>query len=42
MAGGLHKAAIRLLRSLRREDRASGISTPRLSALSVIVFSVPL
>ena len=42
MAAGLHKAAIRLLRNLRKEDRASGISPPRLSALSVIVFSGPL
>ena len=42
MAGALHKAAIRLLRNLRKEDRASGISPPRLSALSVIVFAGPL
>lgn len=38
----LHSAAIRLLRMLRREDEASGLSAPRLSALSVIVFAGPL
>jgi DNA-binding MarR family transcriptional regulator len=38
MATGLHSAAIRLLRMLRKEDQASGISGPRLSALSVLVF----
>ena len=42
MATDLHRAAIRLLRGLRREDRAAGISPPRLSALSVIVFAGPL
>lgn len=41
-ADRLHSAAIRLLRRLRAEDRASGLSGPRLSALSVIVFSGPL
>lgn len=38
MAAGLHAGAIRLLRLLRREDQSSGISGPRLSALSVLVF----
>ena len=38
----LHAAAIQLLRSVRVEDRASGLSGPRLSALSVIVFGGPL
>src|SRR4029450_13854585 len=38
MATGLHGAAVRLLRMLRKEDQASGISGPRLSALSVLVF----
>lgn len=38
----LHSAAIRLLRSLRREDDGSGLSAPRLSALSVIAFGGPL
>ena len=42
MATGLHAGAIRLLRMLRREDQASGISAPRLSALSVIVFAGPM
>ena len=37
-----HSAAIRLLRAVRVEDRASGLSGPRLSALSVIVFGGPL
>jgi DNA-binding MarR family transcriptional regulator len=37
----LHRAAIRLLRSLRSEDEASGLSAPRLSALSVLVFAGP-
>jgi DNA-binding MarR family transcriptional regulator len=38
----LHAAAIRLLRMLRREPDSSGLSAPRLSALSVIVFGGPL
>ena len=42
IAARLHKAAIRLLRLARREDDASGLSAPRLSALSVIVFAGPL
>jgi DNA-binding MarR family transcriptional regulator len=42
MASGLHSAAIRVLRMVRREDRHSGISPPRLSALSVLVFAGPL
>jgi len=42
MATGLHAASIRLLRLLRREDQEAGISGPRLSALSVIVFAGPL
>ena len=37
-ADRLHSVAIHLLRRLRREDDASGLSAPRLSALSVIVF----
>jgi|SRR5215217_3909065 len=41
-AARLHSAAIRLLRLVRREDDASGLSAPRLSALSVIVFAGPL
>lgn len=42
MASGLHSAAIRLLRMVRREDRSTGISPPRLSALSVLVFAGPM
>ena len=38
IAARLHTASIRLLRTLRREDDGSGLSAPRLSALSVIVF----
>jgi DNA-binding MarR family transcriptional regulator len=42
VADQLHSAAIHLLRQLRREDDASGISAPRLSALSVVVFGGPV
>jgi DNA-binding MarR family transcriptional regulator len=42
VADRLHSAAIHLLRRLRQEDPASGLSAPRLSALSVIVFAGPL
>src|SRR4051795_9796132 len=42
LADQLHSAAIHLLRRLRTEDTASGLSAPRLSALSVIVFGGPL
>jgi DNA-binding MarR family transcriptional regulator len=42
MASSLHSAAIRLLRMVRREDKHSGISPPRLSALSVLVFGGPM
>lgn len=42
VADRLHSAAIHLLRRLRSEDAASGLSAPRLSALSVIVFAGPL
>ncbi|MEA3029736.1 MAG: hypothetical protein QOJ53_1789 [Sphingomonadales bacterium] len=38
----LHATAIRLLRTLRREDDGSGLSAPRLSALSVIVYGGPM
>jgi len=41
-ADRLHSAAIHLLRRLRREDSKSGLSAPRLSALSVVVFGGPL
>lgn len=42
VADRLHSAAIHLLRRLRQEDRSTGLSAPRLSALSVIVFAGPL
>jgi DNA-binding MarR family transcriptional regulator len=42
VAERLHSAAIHLLRRLRREDDASGLTAPRLSALSVIVYGGPL
>lgn len=42
MADRLHSLAIHLLRSLRNQDRESGVTGPRLSALSVIVFQGPL
>lgn len=41
-AARLHSAAIRLLRLARRQDDASGLSAPRLSALSVVVFAGPM
>lgn len=41
-ADRLHSLAIGLLRRLRREDDAAGLSAPRLSALSVVVFGGPL
>src|SRR3954470_3293405 len=42
LADRLHSAAIHLLRRLRREDDASGLPAPQLSALSVIVFGGPV
>lgn len=42
VAARLHSASIRLLRTLRREDDGSGLSAPRLSALSVVVFGGPV
>ncbi len=42
VADRLHSTAIHLLRRLRREDDALGLSAARLSALSVIVFGGPL
>jgi DNA-binding MarR family transcriptional regulator len=41
-ADRLHSAAIRLLRRLRRSDADTGLSAPRLSALSVVVFRGPI
>lgn len=42
VADRLHSTAIHLLRRLRTEDDASGLTAPRLSALSVVVFGGPL
>jgi DNA-binding MarR family transcriptional regulator len=42
LADQLHSAAIHLLRTLRKQDDASGLSAPRLSALSVVVFGGPI
>jgi DNA-binding MarR family transcriptional regulator len=42
VADRLHSLAIHLLRRLRRVDVASGLSGPRLSALSVVVFGGPV
>jgi DNA-binding MarR family transcriptional regulator len=42
VADRLHSAAIHLLRQVRREDAATGLSAARLSALSVVVFGGPL
>lgn len=41
LADRLHSAAIHLLRRLRTEDTASGLTAPRASALSVLVFGGP-
>lgn len=41
-ADRLHSVAIHFLRGLRRVDRETGLSGPRLSALSVIVFRAPI
>ncbi len=41
VADGLHRAAIHLLRQVRREDPVSGLSPARISALSVLVFGGP-
>jgi DNA-binding MarR family transcriptional regulator len=42
LADALHSAAIHVLRYLRTEDDALGLSAPKLSALSVLVFHGPL
>lgn len=42
LADRWHSLAIRLLRGLRREDLQAGLTGPRLSALSVIVFGGPI
>jgi DNA-binding MarR family transcriptional regulator len=42
IADRLHSAAIHLLRRVRAEDVATGLSGPQASALSVIVFRGPI
>lgn len=42
LADRWHGLAIHLLRRLRREDVKAGLTGPRLSALSVIVFAGPV
>ena len=42
VADHVHSSAIRLLRALRRQDDKWGLSAPRLSALSVVVFGGPI
>jgi DNA-binding MarR family transcriptional regulator len=42
LADRLHSSAIHLLRRLRGQDAAAGLSAPRLSALSVIVYAGPI
>jgi len=42
VADAVHSAAIRVLRFLRTEDDALGLSAPKLSALSVLVFRGPV
>lgn len=42
LADRWHSLAIHLLRGLRREDLQAGLTGPRLSALSVIVFGGPI
>jgi DNA-binding MarR family transcriptional regulator len=41
VADRLHSAAIRLLRAVRVADAETGVSAPKLSALSVLVFGGP-
>jgi DNA-binding MarR family transcriptional regulator len=42
VADRLHSAAVHLLRRLRRQDEAMGLTGPRASALSVLVFGGPV
>ena len=42
VADRLHSAAIHLLRRVRTQDEATGLSAARLSALSVVVFAGPV
>ncbi len=42
VADRVHSAAIHLLRRLRKQDEAIGLSAARMSALSVVVFGGPV
>jgi DNA-binding MarR family transcriptional regulator len=42
LADRLHSAAIHVLRRVARQDSASGLGGPALSALSVVVFGGPI
>ena len=42
VADRIHSAAIHILRRVRREDPGMGLSGPRASALSVVVFGGPI
>jgi DNA-binding MarR family transcriptional regulator len=42
VADALHSACIRVLRRVRAADAATGLSAPKLSALSVLVFAGPM
>lgn len=42
VATKLHSAAIRLLRAVRVADAETGVSAPKLSALSVLTFGGPM
>ncbi|HEV8197272.1 MAG TPA: MarR family transcriptional regulator [Gemmatimonadales bacterium] len=42
MADRVHSAAIHLLRRLRKQDEAIGLTAARMSALSVVVFGGPV
>src|SRR5205807_7280242 len=42
IADRLHSLAIHLLRRIRRGDDAAGLSAPRLSALSVVIYREPI
>lgn len=41
LAARIHASSLHLLRRLAQDDRALGLSAPRLSALSVLVFGGP-
>lgn len=42
LADRLHSLAIHLLRRIRRGDEEAGLSAPRLSALSVVIYRGPI